>query len=342
MKYSLFFLSFQLIIICAFSQPNRISHIDLFGNRSISSGELKKYLPLKEGDTINYQSFGAAKYETALKAIPGVKRAKISLVCCDQNDGGWLIYVGIAETDSDDIQYHPEPVGADVLPDTIIAVGQAFERTLFEAVEKGDATEDDSQGYSLMNYPKGRSVQEKFIGFARQHYELLKKVIHYSADAKQRALATQVIAYSPDKKTIIGELIYAVQDNNEEVRNNATRALALLARYSNDHPDSGIIIPGDLFIKMLNSLIWTDRNKASFVLEPLTYHRNSQLLGEIKQKVLPSVIEMASWKNTGHSSSSYVILGRIAGIPDKDIFEGLTGGDKEKLLHKWIDKIAKQ
>jgi hypothetical protein len=342
MKYSLSFLSFQWIIICAFSQPTHISHIDLFGNRSVSSGEIRKSLPLKEGDTINYQSFPGRKYETILKGIPGVKRANISLVCCDQNDGGWLIYVGIAETDSDEIQYHPNPTGPDVLPETIIASGQEFEKALSEAVKKGDATEDDSQGYSLMTNPQGRAVQEKFIDFAKQHYELLKKAIHSCSDPKQRALATLVIAYSPDKIITIGELIYAVRDNNEEVRNNATRALALLARYANDHPKSGIVVSPGIFIQMLNSPIWTDRNKASLVLEPITYHRNRQLLDKIKQKVLPSLIEMASWKNPGHSSTSYIILGRIAGIPDKDIFEALTGGDKEKLMHGWINKISKQ
>jgi hypothetical protein len=73
------------------------------------------------------------------------------------------------------------------------------------------------------------------------------------------------------------------------------------------------------FIKMLNSIVWTDRNKAAMVLVKLSQDRDPKLLHKIKEQALPSIIEMAGWKDRGHAIFSFVILGRIAGVNEKSL-----------------------
>jgi hypothetical protein len=102
------------------------------------------------------------------------------------------------------------------------------------------------------------------------------------------------------------------------VRNNATRALGAMLR-------SGIKpvaeIPADGFIAMLNSGVWTDRNKASFVLWSMTAAREPALLAKLHAEALDSLIEMASWSSTQHAFTARVILGRMAGMEDQRILQ---------------------
>ena len=70
---------------------------------------------------------------------------------------------------------------------------------------------------------------------------------------------------------------------------------------------------------MINSIVWTDRNKGTMVLMQLTQTYNKKFLQEIKQQALPSIIEMAKWKDRSHSFSSFVLLGRIAGEDEKTL-----------------------
>lgn len=55
------------------------------------------------------------------------------------------------------------------------------------------------------------------------------------------------------------------------------------------------------------------------LLMQLTQTRDNKLLRQIKQQALPSVIEMAKWKDRSHSFSSFVLLGRIAGEDEETL-----------------------
>lgn len=64
----------------------------------------------------------------------------------------------------------------------------------------------------------------------------------------------------------------------------------------------------------------------------LTQTRDPVLLTELRQRALAALIEMARWKTPGHADMFCFILGRIAGMPDKEIQSNLQRGEKEKII----------
>jgi HEAT repeat protein len=178
--------------------------------------------------------------------------------------------------------------------------------------------------------------------FAKQHFALLENVLKNSMNAGRRAAAAQIIAYASNRKKVVDDLLSAIDDPDETVRNNATRALSILAGYITLHPELNISIPAKPFIKMINSIVWTDRNKGAMVLMRLTQGRNKNLLDEIKRLALPSIIEMAKWKDRGHAGFSFVILSRIAGADEESLFDKNYSKDWPSEVEAMIEKCCRQ
>jgi hypothetical protein len=65
---------------------------------------------------------------------------------------------------------------------------------------------------------------------------------------------------------------------------------------------------------MAGSGIWSDRNKASFVLEALSQSNGPRLAAQIKSEAWEPLLEMACWRS--HFAPARIILGRIGGIPE--------------------------
>ena len=67
------------------------------------------------------------------------------------------------------------------------------------------------------------------------------------------------------------------------VRNNAIRVLAVLASH-----DTGIArqIPLHPFLPMLHSLTWSDRNKALFLLDPVTAARDPRMIQSLRSQAI--------------------------------------------------------
>lgn len=195
----------------------------------------------------------------------------------------------------------------------------AFLRALQEAVLQGQAAETDSSGHALMAYAPAREVQQRFINYAAGNIARLRDVLHNSADARHRAIAAQVIAYAFNKAAIIPDLVTALRDPDEEVRNHAMRALGVMAAYHQQHAESMLRIPYEPFIAMMSSPVWTDRNKASLVLMSLTASRDPMMLHQLRSRAFAELAEMAHWQVLGHAFPAALVLGRIAGLPEEEI-----------------------
>ncbi|MBO0724994.1 MAG: HEAT repeat domain-containing protein, partial [Blastocatellia bacterium] len=288
----------------------------------------REALQIKEGDSLSGESNDVKR---RLESLPGVAEASIEYNCCDA--GKTILYVGIREKGAPSIQFHPTPKGKVRLPQDVIHAGEDFEKALTEAVLKGNSSEDDSQGHALTNDPAARAVQVRFITFAARDLNILRDVLRHSDDANHRALAAQVIAYSADKQAVVNDLVEAMRDPADGVRNNAMRALWVMtggvARQTSGQP---VQIPFRLFIDMLNSIEWSDRNKSSLVLLRLTDKRDPAILSELRQKALPSLIEMARWKSSGHAYAPFFLLGRVAGIPEDEITAAWERGDRASFI----------
>jgi hypothetical protein len=310
-----------------------IGIIDLYGLRNISERQVREALQIKEGDPSSVETKDA---RLRLESLSGVAEAQINRVCCDA--GKAVLFVGIREKGTPSLQFRPAPQGKVRLPEDVVQAGEDYQKAVSDAVIKGNTGEDDSQGHALFNDPAARAVQERLIKFAARDLNLLRNVLGHSADAEHRALAAEVIAYTANKQAVVNDLVEAMRDPAGEVRNNATRALAVMAGSARQTTKQPIKIPVRPFIEMLNSIEWTDRNKSSLTLVRLTDKRDPAILSELRQKALPSLIEMARWKSSGHAYASFFLLGRIAGLPEDEMTAAWERGDRLSFIETAIKR----
>ncbi|HUF30858.1 MAG TPA: hypothetical protein VMM77_09315 [Gemmatimonadaceae bacterium] len=315
----------------AIAQSTRIGIIDVYGASTVGRDAVRKALALSIGDTIP-QSFAGA--ETRLRAIPGVADAEVSAVCCA--NGRMMVFAGVRESGAPALEMRPAPTGTATLPDAIIAADAAFTAALRDAVEQGQASEDHSAGHALMEYAPARAVQQRFIELAGEHEAHLRLVLRDSRFPMQRALAATVLGYLPDKREAAQALAPALADSSSAVRNDAARALWIIAEFAKDSPAIRSHIPIDPLVNMLQSLTWTDRNKASLVLMALTATNDSALLATLQARALPELMEMALWQSSAHALAPLLVLGRIGGVPDDEILAAWAEERREEVLRRAI------
>jgi hypothetical protein len=310
------------------AQLPRVGIIDLFGLHKTNPQQVRDALGISVGDSLT--SIALLQVPAKLAALPGVASASVDPVCCE--DGKTMLYVGVAEDSVPGLELHAPPNGASRLTEDVMAAGTAFAEAQMRAVRRGFVKEDVSQGHSLMADSVARMIQLQFVTLAAKHLDTLRKVLRTSSDADHRAFAAEVLAYHANKQAIVGDLVYAMRDPDRDVRNNATRALWVIAMYAQQHPELKITVPYEPFIDLLNSLAWTDRNKASLALMQLTESRNPALLSALKTRAFDSIVDIARWTNPGHSMAGIVMLGRIAGIPDPEIYATFERGERDKII----------
>ena len=293
-----------------------IGVIDFYGLRSITEDQVRAALPFSEGFVVSGgEAFPEGEVELATAEALDVSRVELSLTCCYE-PYKLVAYVGIEEEQTSALQYRDKPVGDKELPAEIQETAGQLEAAIIAAVRVGDAGEDRSQGHSLMMNPEARALQQKYIEYAEKYRDTLIEVLHGSA--RHRALAATVLAYSADKKSIVPHLVAAVLDPDEDVRNDATRALALIANYANENPELDINIDAAVFVDLINSVSSSDRNKAASVLFSLTDSRDPYALELIQAKAIPSLIEMCRFTWEGHAWVPCRILERVVGLPDQE------------------------
>ncbi|MCW3116514.1 MAG: hypothetical protein JWM28_596 [Chitinophagaceae bacterium] len=322
------------------AQPFQVGVVEVYGNYTIPENIIREKLGVAIGDVLQADSFSINKevFTNRLLTVPGVKRAHIAAVCCTP-ENKLILFAGIDERDSAVFSYRKSPVSKIKLPREITSNYNESMKIELEAIQKGNAGEDDSQGHALLNYPPAQPLAAKTMIYAKQYFVELRRVLHDSYDPGQRAVAAQVIAYAPDKKEIVNDLLSAVKDDDETVRNNAARALGVIAGYANEKPELGINMPATVFIDMLNSVVWTDRNKGGFVLLKLTAKRDENVLDEMKKKAVPALLQMAKWKSTSHAESFYFLAGRLAGFSNQEISDAFYSDKRDSFYNEMVKKL---
>ena len=331
-------LAFALVLLAApevAGQSLPIGIIDFYGLRQVSETQARAALTVKEGDT--FLNGGDARprlveSEHRLSLLPGVLNAHLSLICCD--GGSLIIYVGIEEKDGSILHFREPPQDRVRLPADVVQAGSEFYRALMAAVQRGDAAEDDSKGHALMHDPTARAIQERFIEYAGELTQL-RTVLRHSSDAQHRALAAQILGYAANKRDVIEDLVYGMNDSSEAVRNNAMRALAVIASAS---PRPTLGVPIEPFIGLINSPVWTDRNKASIALVELSESRDPELLATLRSQAITPLVEMARWKSEGHAMAALIILGRIGGQSDEDVQAAWKRGEREAVINAALSR----
>ena len=310
------------------AQSAPVGIVDVFGARTITAAQVRAAAKIAVGDAVTDRTEVDA--EARLRALPNVSAATVDVICCE--NGRSIVYIGIRErSDSAQVSYAAPPNGEVRLPSNVLTAEREFTAALQKAVVSGDTGESDSLGHSLMNYAPARAAQLKFIQYAAGNVPRLRDVLHNSADAEHRALAAQIIAYAPNKNDVIPDLVRALRDESADVRNNATRALAVMAMYNQKNPQAMLRVPYEPFVEMLNSPVWTDRNKASFVLMSLASADNVRLLNALRARAFDALVDMANWQSMGHAMPAAIMLGRMGGLADDAIMQAMQG-DRRKLI----------
>ncbi|HLH01365.1 MAG TPA: HEAT repeat domain-containing protein [Bryobacteraceae bacterium] len=307
---------------------NHIGDIEFFGYKGLDIESIRKALPVHQGDENSEQTKSHVR-----RAVVGIihrEPTDLKSICCDEK-GNVLLFIGLPGASSKPFTYNPEPTGNERLPPDIMGLYRRLDRAIEEAVRKGSraAQEDDSNGYALINDPTARSLELEVRRWAVEHGGELLSVLNFSSSVEDRRVASDAVGYMRQSRQQILALVHAARDPDDEVRNNATRALGVLAK---SNPVLVPEIPPDTFIDMLNSGIWTDRNKGASLLMHLTAARDPVLLAKIRTRALDSLIEMARWRDSGHAYFSRIILGRIAGRPEDRLDKLAWSGPVEKII----------
>lgn len=240
-----------------------------------------------------------------------------------------MIYIGLPGRSARDVPYHPAPKGSARFPQTVVELERQFSEALSQALGKGTTGEDQSKGYALSVDPVTRATQIAMRDYAVSHEGAIRRVLASSSDGGQRAIAAHLMGYARQSRAQIAALVKASYDPDDEVRNNATRALWVLATSS---AERAARIPPDGFIAMLYSRSWTDRNKASLLLEALTRSRDPKLLRDLRAQALDPLLEMARWRSAGHAYAARMMLGRCAGIEEGRLVKLAEASDPAAIL----------
>ena len=311
-----------------------IGIIDFYGLRQLSAEAVRARLTVSEGDTISFSDDERPAFmgvsEARLTALPGVSHARLNLVCCD--NGRAIVYVGIQEQDARAMSFRPAPQGQARLATDIVQAGAELSKALRLAVERGEAGEDRSQGHSLAHDRAMRAIQDRFLMYAKRDLPELRRVLRTSSNAAERALAAEVLGYAPDKRAVVNDLVYGLTDPSEEVRNNALRALLVIAEMAVSPERQVPNFSPEPIIALLYSPVWSDRNKASGALAALTRNRDPELMSVIRRQAISPLVEMARWKSEGHAQSAFLVLGRVAGYSDDAALDLWQHGKREVVI----------
>jgi hypothetical protein len=318
-------------------QVPRIGQIEYYGLHKITSERLQRVLNLKAGDPLPPSK---GDLEDQLEAVPGVVQALLEAVCCE--DGKAVLFVGIEEKGAPHFAFRSEPAGEAVLPPDLVELYRKYVDAVQTAAHRGSTAEDLTEGHPLMADPGVRALQEQFVTIAKERLPVIRDVLRNAPEAEERATAAALIGYAPDKKAVLDDLQYALQDPEEGVRANAVRAMTAIAVLAARKPDLEIRIQSTWFIEMLNSVVLSDSTRAAAALVSLTEKEATGALEQIRERGLTALVEMARWRTLSYALPAYILIGRMAGLSEREIHETWTEGDRESVIRKTLQSPGKK
>jgi hypothetical protein len=310
-------------------QHHHVGEIALFGTDGINVQKLQSALPVTKGEELTDDQIPELfeRIKSTVDSALGHKPTDVTMVCCN-NRGEDIVYIGLGGRNTVTIPFVAAPKGRTCLSEDALRLYKAEMEAWVEAFRKGKPSEDDSQGYALLSDSTLRDNELAARKYAVAHQQRVEQVLQSCARPEDRQAAAWILGYALKSRKQIAAQVRASRDEDETVRNNAVRALSVLATSSSRTASE---IPPDSFIELLNSGVWSDRNKAGWLLVILSSNRNPKLLQQLKSTALPSLIEMAKW-DSGHAEAYRMLLGRIAGLEDAQIHQLIDSGKVNEIL----------
>jgi hypothetical protein len=246
-----------------------------------------------------------------------------------------MVYIGLPGASYQAVEWNPKPTGELRFPKAVLSLREQAEKALMNAVMKGNAAEDDSEGYALSNDPKSRKAQVAMREYALRNEALILHVLSMSSDSQHRATAAQLLGYVRQSDAQVDALVHAALDPEDGVRNDAVRALGVLAGAK---PDVARRVPLEPYIRLLRSGNWSDHNKASLLLAGLTKSRDAAVLTTLRIEAFDNLLEMARWRSPGHAGFALIMLGRIAGVEEAALMKMLEDGQASAILGNFEER----
>jgi hypothetical protein len=313
----------------ASAQAPKTGDINFYGLRKLTPDKVLGTISLKPGDPLPPSK---GDLEDRLEEIPGVAAARVEAVCCDE--AGAILFIGIEERGSPHFDTRPDPLGTASLPEDLMNSYRAFLNAVARASQLGTPAEDLSAGESRLSDPAARGPQDQLSAFATDHLDVLRDVLRNGPEPEERAVAAAVIGYAPKKNEVVNDLQFALQDPEPSVRANAVRALKAIAVLAQKRPELNLRVAPTWMVAMLNSLALSDRQQAAEALVTLTERPNPAALDLIRERALPSLVDMARWKTLRYALPSFLLVGRTAGLSEQELQDQWQKGDRETAIQK--------
>ncbi len=327
--------------------PNtkRVGTIDLFGyagwdRDDPNTAALRQKLTARIGADVRLAAAASFRRQVQgdVVAVTGKPATDVAVICC--NDKGELsIFVGVEGESAIPLEQRSTPTGSDALPVEALGLYVKAEKALQTADARGESAEDDSAGYALAKDPAARAAQEQLRAFAVGHADVIARVLRRSGSVEQRRAAAELLGYVERSTAQVRALEDAMNDDDDAVRDNAVRALAVMAQAG---PLPGLNV--QQIIGLLYSGVWTDRNKASALLLGLTAKRDPKILKALGEEALPPLIEGARWQSKAHAFAFAMVLGRVVGMADERSAALVNSGHVAEIVSaaEAIEKKGKQ
>lgn len=325
--FSTLSITFSVPIKCAWAvgekdehrAPMKISEIYFFGYGDLDLERFRAIITSKSRDEIEQTPHALASFEeqisNAVETQLGKKATDVAPVFYQNS---WILYVGLPGTSSRVVAYNSIPKGNDTLPKRLVENYLATMDANFQAIETGCA--EDKNKYNQLK--EQSSQQSKNIP------DQLMQVLKNSGEPLQRAVAAHCLGLIAHTAPELIALTDASKDADSVVRNNAVRALGVIASEGGARAK---LIPAVQFVQLLSLGIWTDRNKGSFLISELIKIRDAKLIDQLRSESIPALKEMAAW-DRGHATPALRILGVIANIPDARIDELIAADDRKTII----------
>jgi hypothetical protein len=307
------------------AQVPGVSEINLYGLRGVAPEAVRRASRLQSGEPLPPSKIDM---EERIAAVPGVRSARVEAVCCQGKDV--TAFIGIEEQSGPHVAFHPPSAGLAAIPPELIASYQQFLSVLRQraSVEKGESRPQRD--------PALVEIEEKFTKYATEHLAELRAALHDDPDDAERAAAAIVIGYVSDKTVVIDDLVYAAHDPDESVRSNALRSLQAIAIVGAADPAQGIHIAPGAMIDLMHSIVLSDRLETVDLFVTLTDVRNPEALDLLRVRALRTLIEMARWESLRYALRPFVLVGRVAGVPEQEIQQRWSNGEREQVIRKAV------
>ncbi len=331
-----------LFALSLFGQADLTPHvgaIEIYGARKVPLQKIEKALNIKVGDVLPSREDA----EDRINKVPNILVSRVEAACCMGKD--MILYVGVEERDSPHMEFHALPGGLATLAPSLMANYRRFLDEVEDSIRYNNADEDLTNGYSLMADPDCRSLQQGFIEAVAADLPNVAKVVRDAVDPEQRAAAVYLLQYAPRRPRTISVMTdgiqWALQDDDDTVRESAMNSLRAVLVGAKMHPDQGIRFEPTWLVSLMNSVVWSDRFHASQALVTLTDTASQDALDMLRARALPSVVEMARWRDLKHALPAFILAGRLAGMEEAQIKQAWLSEDRESVLQALAGKHGK-